>query len=492
MFAGQVVILDQLDDATETNGIVNSSLTGTFGTDSSGHSGRPDGATWRSQNQIVKIVTVDDATHITITPGLYMPNWRSGQSPEVWAYGTAASDTIYNPALEDFTVINVNWNPNGQNSNIQFLSTYGGRIHNIRSLNGPRNHFGCMQCAHLTIQSSYFYGSVASNSESYAIETMFSTGSDNLYANNIFHRVTAPIIGPCVGCVVSHNYTFYNYYTDGGGCTTGANCDWQGLWIGHDSGGGYTLMEGNYTNGQHADANHGNSPLSTLFRNYLSGRDDAGISLVTKDNYRVALILRSFARAFNVIGNVLGTPSLHADYTTEFVAFPDLDIYALGKQNGLADDALVKSSLLRWGNYDTVTNAVRWCGNSSNTGWSTTCSSTSEVPTTGITYINGNAVPSTETLPASFYLSSAPAYWVTPYGTPAWPPIGPEVTGGNVSGYGNRVHKIPAKLCFENLADDPAYPSSSPRIKSFSATACYLGAPPPPTSNIKKRLGGRR
>jgi len=35
---------------------------------------------------------------------------------------------------------------------------------------------------------------------------------------------------------------------------------------------------------------------------------------------------------------------------------------------------------MRWGNYDTVTGAVRWCGNSSSPTGSSTCASTSEVP----------------------------------------------------------------------------------------------------------------
>src|SRR5439155_8496034 len=83
------------------------------------------------------------------------------------------------------------------------------------------------------------------------------------------------------------------------------------------------------------------------------------------------------------------------------------------------------------------------------------------------------------TLPASFYSAARPTvWWGTPWGTPAWPAIGPDVSGGNVSNSptGGHANKIPARLCFENTAVDPAYPSSSPRILLFNASTCYIGS----------------
>jgi hypothetical protein len=108
-------------------------------------------------------------------------------------------------------------------------------------------------------------------------------------------------------------------------------------------------------------------------------------------------------------------------------------------------DAKVGGSLLRWGNYDTYGRAVRW--------------EASEVPA-------GVAVPASQVLRASYVHASRPA-WFAP--TAAWPPIGPEVTGG--TGFGDatgRVHTIPAALCWEarKLLSGG----------SFNRAACYPGS----------------
>jgi len=144
---------------------------------------------------------------------------------------------------------------------------------------------------------------------------------------------------------------------------------------------------------------------------------------------------------------------------------------------------------LRWGNYDTVTNAVRWCGNSSSPGWTTTCNSTSEIPTAGVTYINGNPVPSSTTLPNSFYLSGAPSWWAFPNGTPSpFPAIGPDVSGGTLtagtSSLGGHAYPNPAMNCYFNVMGGPSDGSGS-FLTSFNGTTCYGGggssAPPAPT-----------
>jgi len=67
-------------------------------------------------------------------------------------------------------------------------------------------------------------------------------------------------------------------------------------------------------------------------------------------------------------------------------------------------------------------------------------------------------VPSSLTLPASFYLSSQPSFWVTSWGTPSWPAIGPDVKSGTApDGVGGYSYSIPAQLCYTNTPVDPAY-----------------------------------
>jgi hypothetical protein len=106
--------------------------------------------------------------------------------------------------------------------------------------------------------------------------------------------------------------------------------------------------------------------------------------------------------------------------------------------------------MMRWGNYDTVHAAAQW--------------NASEVPSSLGTF--GNAVPASQALPNSFYLSARPAWWTA---TP-WPAIGPDVAGGaDPTGH---AYKIPAHACFDNT-------SKTAGILNFNAVNCYPDAAAP-------------
>jgi hypothetical protein len=81
--------------------------------------------------------------------------------------------------------------------------------------------------------------------------------------------------------------------------------------------------------------------------------------------------------------------------------------------------------------------------------------------------INNINCTTSSTLPASFWTSSQPAWWATAYGTPAWPAIGPDVSGGSDSSVAGHANKIPARLCYEGLSRD------STGAKEFDANTCY-------------------
>jgi hypothetical protein len=159
----------------------------------------------------------------------------------------------------------------------------------------------------------------------------------------------------------------------------------------------------------------------------------------------------SWNRYWNVIGNVLGTPGLTTSYSGS-----NPGIYNLGYgYDPVPDDPLVATTMMRWGNYDTVNGSVRWLA--------------SEVPSGLSQY--ANPLPSSQNLPASFYLSSQPSWW--PAGKP-WPAIGPDVTGGNISGLAGHVYTIPAKDCYANIMGGPADGSGNPL--NFNAKTCYGGS----------------
>jgi hypothetical protein len=240
----------------------------------------------------------------------------------------------------------------------------------------------------------------------------------------------------------------------------------------------------------------------------------------------------------NVIGNVMGQAGYHTTYgcqaSTSNAFCPqsynigghDVVIYWLNYVDNTYPhtyqfcsspscpstqgwDVQVAAYLMRWGNYDVVTGAARFCGNSSNTGWSGTCGSTSEVPTAVSPY--GNAVPTLgdtgagqPVMPPSFYYSSAPAF----FGSTPFPVAGPDVTGGNlgncsggpysgmaatsasqcgggklVTAWAGHSNANAAMSCYLNTMNGP--PDGTGALLSFNAAACYSssgsGVPSPPT-----------
>ena len=190
-----------------------------------------------------------------------------------------------------------------------------------------------------------------------------------------------------------------------------------------------------------ADYFHGNTVFGTAFRNYLLGSDLGRI-----DNL-IAFTLTSWNRYWNVVGNVLGSPGVTTAYTGAHKA-----VYKLGWGYGnLPNDPLVETTLLRWGNYDTVNAATRWLA--------------SEVPSGLSEY--ANAVPVTQSLPPSLYLSAAPSWW--PASKP-WPAIGPDVRGGNIEGLGGHVYSIPARDCYVKMGGPV---DGSGGALTFNAASCY-------------------
>ena len=136
-------------------------------------------------------------------------------------------------------------------------------------------------------------------------------------------------------------------------------------------------------------------------------------------------------------------------------------------------------------NYDFAAGTVSYSGCSI----TVTFSNTPTNPTVQYLVSTGNAshyqnpLPASQTLPASFFLTSKPSWWVTAFGTPPWPAIGPDVTGG--PGPTGHAYAIPAELCYQNAANDPNYAQdvSGLYVKLFNAASCY-GQPPAPPSGL--------
>lgn len=518
----------------------------------------------RAQQQIVMATAVNGST-VTISPGLYLSNWSASQNPGAWwAAANVSGDGVEDLSLDATAAANAK-------AGILIANGYGNWVIGVRVLNTARSHVWIINSAHNLVANSYFYGTLNAAQESYGVEE--NGGSDDLIVNNILQHIVAGILmsGPSSGTVVAYNYGLDDYFSLS---STVMMSEFQT----HNAGIAMDLVEGNVMDSFNADDAHGTQNLLTFFRDRLYG-DDPADPARTVDT--VALDDTSFHRYFNVVGNVLGTAGFSNTYQAvghDEVLLGGIDktVYTIGDtfvSDFEADDSVTTSSLLRWGNYDTVHGATQWNPGEVPSGLQTTtgyqqaltgsgvgpytatlanCSSTSPAIANNVTvdangeeqaYDNGsgalvssgvfsdgslpnaqsnydfsigtvnytgcsvsviftstpsdptvqylqaantaspyqNPVPSTETLPASFFLSSKPAFWVTASGAPPWPAIGPDVTGG--PGLTGHHYPIPAELCYQNAADDPGYAqdTSGLYVKSFNAARCYGQPPAAPT-----------
>jgi hypothetical protein len=274
--------------------------------------------------------------------------------------------------------------------------------------------------------------------------------------NNIFNKNF-----PAIEMQNSSSGFYLGYNYSHGSASTASNAPVS--WTFADNHGPHDMMnlwEGNVGEMFGSDGYFGGSSHATVFRNHLSGYNrNSG----TSDE---PVRLNRLTYYYNIIGNVLGSSAWAAAKYSQNTdgCTGGSGIYRLGYPNigncGLTDvtgnsvpggmaypDAKVTSTLLRWGNYDYANKSARWV--------------TGELPA-------GVAVPGDQSLPASYHYTSRPSWF--PAGV-AWPPIGPEVTGGTSFGDSSgHVHKIPALVCWEsrNLAGGGA----------FNAAACYASSQP--------------
>ena len=418
----------------------------------------------QNQVQVVYVKSISGSCStsctVTFTPGLYAPNWASSQTPLVtWTLSSSGGKTAtpYGDGLEDLTV-DATGSTAGAAINLD--NTYASWLKGDRIIGyGAGDAVGTSAAKNCLLLNNYLFAdAVASGAD--AVFNQMGATSDTLMLNNI---VTGGQLwngtGGNEGNVVAYNYnrdsqtTYYQLAT-----------------YDHEPGDVFALFESNQSGLWLGDNTWGTQDLSTVFRGFYSGADPPYSTATTA---RV-ITIDNYVRFDNLIGNVLGGTQITSyQSSTNYV-------YNFG-----STDPLALSSTMRWGNYDTVTGAARWCGNASSPAWSS-CSGTSEVPTS----LSGNAasfqnsVPSTTALPCSFFLSGYTSTSCSPHpsggtGLSWWkvcsswktfpstcatttvqpfPAIGPDVTGGPYSsGY---AYDLPAAIAFKNLPVDASYQKS--------------------------------
>jgi hypothetical protein len=302
--------------------------------------------------------------------------------------------------------------------------------------------------------------------------------------------------GSSSGAVVGYNFAVDQIFQDG-------TWSWP-IYASHATANNFNLYEGNIANGITMDNASGPTDQNTIFRNLLTGRQPVTINLT------VPIAFRAANRNINIVGNVMGTAGYHTQYqayatststfsgaANEYKSIYDLggggtgDACSLSPGSSTLCDPLTFTTLMRWGNYDTVNAAIRW--------------NATEASPAANTYVNANFTSTyfsslAQTLPNSLYYSSTPSWW--PSGK-TWPVIGPDVSTGNVgtcsggtytgslattasqctggtlsSAWASHAISNPAMDCYLTTMDGPANGSGS--ALTFNAAACYGNSPNSP------------
>ena len=337
-----------------------------------------------------------------------------------------------------------------------------------------------------SIRNNYLYQSQTHAEQSYAVELEQTSGA--LVENNIFQQLTNPIMhGNGTGDVIDYNLSLDNQYS--GSYLQFSDYD-------HNAGSEMNLWEGNFFQTIWGDEEFGSTFQGTIFRNFMPGWQTGKLYST------VPFALRAYLRGFNVVGNVMGQPGYHTTYQSYATStssgvnqsLTSLSIYSMG-WTGSAEttagtcslypvcDPLTWSTLMRWGNYDTVNGATQWNSTEASPG--------------AIPYINANFTSSyfntlSQTLPASLFYNSKPSWWPS---VKNWPPTGPDVSTGNVgictgtyagalataagqcsggtltTSWASHVTSIPALDCYLTVMGGP--PDGTGSILTFDANLCY-------------------
>jgi hypothetical protein len=437
------IILDQADDTADgfpaAGDIVIASAT-------AGNFSKQGGNTFkRSGRGLAEVhrVTAISGTNVTIWPPLVCPNFRTAQSPGAW---WGSSLPITNFGLENMSV-DVSAIDEGTialffNASDCWLT--GCRLlgTNVTS-DHPWNYTRLINADHITTKHNYGWGPERGSSSSGVRHYGFVNclTSFCLTENNIIDSNPGALEynGSGVGDVWA-----YNFHTN----------SWVNTIIVHDNGTMFTLYEGIVGSGASEDVIHGTGGFITYLRNFF-GVGSGDFTGSTR------FWVSSYHRFDNYIGNIIGDSSNTKYLNITNRPSSGVEIFSFGENNASESgagnpplDTNVFRTAFLWGNYNTVSNTVLWLN--------------AEVPS-GIANFS-NSVPASQTVPTSCYLTNKPSDW---WGT-TWdaniqfPPHGPEVTGGTVSGRGGHANKIPAMVAWENLPNDPFYGSLN--VREFNAT----------------------
>lgn len=532
MAAGTLLAIDQQDEATDTGGIWNC-LTTPCGATGSGSGARVDNTCSSavspnvgscSQQQWVKVVSCSPCNSATsgtvvISPGLSMPNWASAKSTGAWWPTT----TLQNAGIRDLTIDMTASTANG--GPIIIWNCIGCFVYQVETILGSRNHIGVRFSKNTSIISTYNYSDSVPGTSSYAHEWF--DDSDGLDANNICVQVVECAVQTGGG---TGNVFAYNFPVSSNSSSTAFMTQ---MTFYHASGDSFSLEEGEIVSGVEEDNTHGTHHFFTHTRNILEGWAPPSSCNGTACTVNtVADFILGGSRYGNVVGNLVGQSGYHTVSGTLYYAsvagsqcgnptWKTIFIVGCGKSSAtfLSDptntgsstvvfDPLTISSLMLYNNYDVITGTA--C--TATSGGCTASKASAFNDITGSPSVNvGLASPGT--MPPSFVFAAAPPWHQNAGASIPWPPIGPDVTGGNLllctsgtyngsyvttgsqcnggtstSAYAGHANANAAMACYLNTM--AGAPDGSGSVLSFNPATCYGASITPPTTFTTSGLMG--
>lgn len=444
------------------------------------------------------------SSNVVLSSPVKSADWSTSRNPTAWWPATKPIENvgIQNMSL-DLSAVSPKFEIECHDcKNVWFSGIR--TVNNSTYPNSAAEHYLMWQGVNMSVFNSYLYGSNAS-SEGYGIDWDAGTSDSEAHNNIAQHVASAYMNEGDTGNVFAYNFATDNYFGSGW-----QQCDNYA----HAGGSNFNLFEGNDGICIAEDDIHGTNNYETYYREFMNGYNIATYNFNCPSpcnnppyesvgsggqhyyDATVAIGVNAFSRYTNAVNNVFGTPGFHTIYNNiglggspnSCPGFSFTVIYTLGFGNGnqhpntttcggvggnngpVDNDTLASGTMMRWGNWDAVTGATRFC----KSGSASPC--TGDETASGAPLHPGLTNPSS-TFPASFAgYSTTPSWWQFPNGVTApFPANGSDVTGG-VSNLGGHHYANPANNCYHNVMGGLDDGSSGPL--TFNPTACYGSSTP--------------
>ena len=312
----------------------------------------------RPTAEIKQIESVSGTT-ITFTTPIHI-SYRSSHAAQLSRYGQRH---VTNAGVEDMTLTG------GDNGNLRFLWAALSWARNVESTGWHDEGFAIDKSFRIELREFYVHDAAWAQpgGGGYAISLSAGT-AEILIENGISVRANKVLVARSAGAgsVVGYNYMDMSYInTNGAWIETGLNAS-------HMVGTHHVLFEGNYGQNADSDNTHGNSIYLTFFRNHLRGvrapfDNQAGGRIddatQTRNGPKRCAGLMAYSYWMSFVGNVLGASGQMQGWAYE-TSFTDgkPGIWMLGWDSvkPYPTDAQVAATALRHGNFDYVTNTVKW------------------------------------------------------------------------------------------------------------------------------------